>query len=331
MRRPGRVTTVRVERFSPAEKEEWDDFVGRSRNGTFLFHRDYMEYHSDRFEDHSLLFRENGGRLVALLPAHRRDTVLESHGGLTYGGFVVDTRIRLVPMLELLDAGLEYLGSHAFSRLVYRAVPHIYHRSPAEEDLYCLTRRGARLVDRTALSVVASQARLPLQDRRKRALRKARREGLFARESDDLEGYWALLSQVLWTTYRSRPVHALAEIELLKERFPQNIRLFCCYLKETMLAGVLVYESETVARTQYLAASDQGKRLNALDLVLELLMEEVYRHKPFLDFGSSAGASESGLNEGVIEYKESWGARVVTQDTYELDIASTGEQRGSDE
>jgi hypothetical protein len=322
---------VRVERFAPTEKEEWDDFVGRSRNGTFLFYRDYMEYHSDRFDDHSLLFRECGGRLVALLPAHRRGTVLESHGGLTYGGFVVDGRIRLVPMLEVLDAGLEYLRSHAFSRLVYRAIPHIYHRSPTEEDIYCLIRRGARLVDRAALSVVVSQARLPLQERRKRALRKARGNGLVVTESDHLEEYWTLLSQVLGTTYESRPVHTLAEIELLNERFPRNIRLFCCYRKERMVAGVLVYESETVARTQYLAASELGKRLNALDLVLELLMEEVYRHKPFLDFGSSAGASESGLNEGVIEYKESWGARVITQDTYDLDITSTGEQRGSAE
>ena len=33
----------------------WDTFVQESKNGTFLFVRDYMDYHRDRFQDCSLL------------------------------------------------------------------------------------------------------------------------------------------------------------------------------------------------------------------------------------------------------------------------------------
>src|SRR5689334_12021295 len=82
--------TMRVERFTVATRSSWDQFVRSSKNGTFLFLRDYMEYHQDRFEDHSLIVRAEGepGPVIGLLPANRRGGVLESHGGLTYGGVV---------------------------------------------------------------------------------------------------------------------------------------------------------------------------------------------------------------------------------------------------
>ena len=36
-------------------KDEWDSFVRLSKNGTFLFERGFMDYHSDRFDDCSLM------------------------------------------------------------------------------------------------------------------------------------------------------------------------------------------------------------------------------------------------------------------------------------
>ncbi|MGG6545868.1 UNVERIFIED_CONTAM: GNAT family N-acetyltransferase, partial [Prevotella sp. 15_C9] len=38
-------------RYSAGDKERWDRFVRRSKNGTFLMQRDYMDYHADRFQD----------------------------------------------------------------------------------------------------------------------------------------------------------------------------------------------------------------------------------------------------------------------------------------
>lgn len=45
-----------VKRYTPEDKSIWDKYVDKARNATFLFHRDYMDYHADRFRDHSLLF-----------------------------------------------------------------------------------------------------------------------------------------------------------------------------------------------------------------------------------------------------------------------------------
>lgn len=311
---------MRVERFTGAVRSQWDEFVRNSRNGTFLFLRNYMEYHQDRFEDHSLIFREPRGAWAALLPASRRGDILESHGGLTYGGVVSGSSMTAPRMLEVFDAILEHLRQESFAVLRYRAIPHIYHRAPAEEDLYALTRNGARVVHRTALSVLDSRQPLAAQSRRARGARKARAAGLICREAGDLAAYWELLTLVLQETYGARPVHSLDEIELLRRRFPHNIRLFGCFQGSNLLAGVLVYESPTVARAQYIASSETGKRLAALDLLFEFLLRKVYPEKLYFDFGTSESADRRDLNWGVLEFKESLGARTVVQDTYELQI-----------
>ncbi len=74
---------MQVQPYYADAKETWDQFVRSSKNGTFLFLRDYMEYHRDRFEDHSLLISDEEGAMVALLPANRREETAISHGGLT--------------------------------------------------------------------------------------------------------------------------------------------------------------------------------------------------------------------------------------------------------
>ncbi|MFY9822083.1 MAG: GNAT family N-acetyltransferase [Thermoanaerobaculia bacterium] len=313
---------VTVERFTGEAHGPWDDFVRDSRNGTFLFLRDYMEYHQDRFEDHSLIVRDvrEQGTILALLPASRRGDVLESHGGLTYGGIVSNAAMTAPKMLEVFDALLEHLRQESFARLRYRAVPHIYHRAPAEEDLYALARNGASLVHRTVLSVLDSRHPVAAQERRGRGVRKALAAGLACRETDDLAAYWSLLAQVLQETFGAKPVHSLEEISLLQRRFHRNIRLFGCFREASLVAGVLIYETPTVARAQYIAASPAGKELAALDLLFDFLLREAYADKGFFDLGTSESADGRDLNHGVLEFKESLGARTIAVDTYELAV-----------
>ena len=44
---------LKVIKYTRPLKEEWDAFVDVSKNGTFMLIRDYMDYHADRFIDHS--------------------------------------------------------------------------------------------------------------------------------------------------------------------------------------------------------------------------------------------------------------------------------------
>ena len=312
---------MRVERYQESDKEAWDKFVSQSKNGTFLFLRDYMDYHRARFEDHSLVVRDDDGRIAALLPANVREDVIHSHAGLTYGGFVTNEEMKLPEMLVVFESALSYLKDRRFKALIYKCVPHIYHRAAAEEDLYALFLCNAKLGRRGALTVVENAHRLGVQERRRRGARKAVKSGVVVRQSDDLPGYWNILSARLLSAYGARPAHTVEELQLLQARFPNHIKLFAAYQDETMLAGVVIYESDNVAHAQYIAANEQSRTLGALDLIFEELLNNIYQSKKYFDFGTSDEQAGRRLNRGLIDQKEGYGARVVAHDHYELNLA----------
>ena len=74
---------ISIQRYTPEHKRLWDEFVAKSKNATFLHFRDYMDYHADRFTDHSLMAFDAKGNVLALLPANIDGDTLHSHQGLT--------------------------------------------------------------------------------------------------------------------------------------------------------------------------------------------------------------------------------------------------------
>lgn len=313
---------MRIGLYNESLRGIWDEFVLSSKNGTFLFLRDYMGYHSDRFVDYSLIIWGERGRPLALLPANRSGDGVISHGGLTYGGFVTDSAMKTPKMLELFEETASYLKEHSVRRLVYKTIPHIYHKAPSEEDRYALFLCGARVKRRAVLAVVDETQKITFQKRRLRGVETALKNNLSVRQSEDYESYWRLLTAHIIERYKTMPVHTLDEILLLRSRFPANIKLFVCSNVGGILAGVVVYESDKVAHVQYIASSEEGRALGALDLVFSHLIDDVYGCKPFFDFSTSDENNGFYLNRGLIDQKEGFGARAIVHDHYEIDLTS---------
>ena len=309
---------ISVEQYRSVMAPEWNEFIARSRNGTFLLDRRYMDYHSARFTDHSLLLRDGDGRLLGLLPANVQDDALASHGGLTYAGLVVAPKTGVLQVLGMLAAVRASLRDAGLRRLLYKTIPAIYHRAPSEDDRYALHVEGAALTRRDVLSVVARGDRPAYQERRARGIKSARKDGVvIAEDPAALAGFWEILAETLATRHTAAPVHSLQEILLLQARFPEAIRLFTARHGGAVVAGAVVYETDRVAHVQYIAANDAGRRLRALDLLFHVLLAEIYVDKPWFDFGISNERSGE-LNNGLVEQKEGFGARVVVHDHYEL-------------
>lgn len=309
-----------VKRFENNESHEWNEFVKSSKNGTFLFEREYMDYHADRFADCSLMFRDENEKLIAVLPANLKDDAIVSHGGLTFGGIVSGNRMKTPLMLTIFDSLSEFVRGAGLNRIVYKAVPHIYHRQLAEEDLYALFRSKARLVRRDVSTTIYQNERLPLSKGRKWATAQSRKSNLEIRESRDFETFMRLEAELLAAKYNAVPVHTAAEIELLANRFPDNIKLFGAFADNEMQAGVVIYENPTVAHAQYIASTDEGKKKFALDAVLQFLINERYVGKRYFDFGISTEQRGLYLNSGLIDFKESWGGRATVYDAYEMTV-----------
>lgn len=305
--------------YEPSRKAVWDEFVSTSRNGTFLLQRNYMDYHADRFSDHSLMvFGE--GALLAVLPANLAGSDLHSHQGLTYGGFIVADRMGTAPMLAIFESVLEYLRREGVRRVHYKTVPHIYCRFPADEDRYALFRCGAQLSRRDVLCALRPGDAPPRQTRRKRGAVKARAAGIEVRQSEDWQRFWRMLTDHLRERYGLGPVHSYEEIALLHERFPSNIRLFGAYFGEELVSGTVVYETSRVAHVQYIGTTEKGRELSAHDLVVHHLLGDVFHDKPWLDFGISNEQEGRFLNLGLIEQKEGYGGRAVAHDFYRIDL-----------
>lgn len=306
-----------IRQYTADRADEWNQFVAASKNGTFLFDRRYMDYHADRFTDVSLMFYRNNS-LYALLPANLKDDVLTSHGGLTYGGLVMSSRCSAKGVQEVFAAMNIYLTGMGVRRVVYKAVPWIYHQVPAEEDLYALTSIcHARLIIRDISSAIFGERPVRFSESRKSGLRKALHRGLTVSESYDFTSFWQILNDNLSSKYGVRPVHSVAELELLHARFPQAIRLYMVYDGDTPLGGTLLFLTPQVLHTQYISATAEGKVTGAIDLLFDVLINEVYKDYRFIDFGKSTVSDSADLNEQLIFQKEGFGARAVCYDTYE--------------
>jgi hypothetical protein len=309
-----------TQRYGTELQEQWDIFVRASRNGTFLFERGYIEYHADRFVDDSLVFRDRASRIVAVLPASREGDGVISHGGLTYGGLVVGPEAGTCAALALLETALTHYRTTGARTLTYKCVPHIYHKLPAEEDLYALFRSGASLLRRDVSSSVVPGARPALQERRRRGVRKACNAGVVVERSSDFASFWKVLEGNLEERHGLRPVHDLTEIEMLAGRFPGAIKLFVARQEAEVVAGTVIYETQMVAHAQYIGSSPRGKEAGALDLLFDQLIGVVYRDKPYFDFGISTEAGGQVLNEGLVNYKEGHGATATVCDFYRIDL-----------
>src|SRR4051812_39664564 len=273
------MSKVRIIKYDERQRLIWNDFLSASKNGIFLFHRNYMEYHADRFTDFSLLFVDDKDKLIAVMPANIQASTLISHQGLTFGGVVSDASMKTALMLELFAALKIYLKAEGLARVKYKAVPHIYHRLPAEEDLYALYRDGARLISREVSSAIDMHERLQFSSGRKWAVKQGKKSGLDVGRSFDFKGFMAIEEELLGSKYKVKPVHSIEEIRLLADRFPDNIKLFTARKGDELMGGVIVYESQRVAHAQYISATDEGKRIGALDVILDLLINDYYRSK----------------------------------------------------
>lgn len=304
-----------VRPYTARDEAAWDAVVAQSRNGTFLHRRAYMDYHAARFRDASLLVEEDG-EAVAVLPANRDGDTVSSHAGLTYGGLVALRGLRAERTLAAFERIGEHYRRDGIQRFVYKPVPHVFHASAAEEDLYALHRLGATLVRRDLSSVLAPIATPGMNTMRRRAVARARGAGVAIRVGTDMAPFHALLADTL-QRHDATPVHSLAELELLRSRFPGGIVLHEAHRANELLAGVLVYDFGHTVHTQYLAASAEGRACGALSLLLAELVGATYATRERFSFGISTEDEGRVLNGGLVAQKESFGARAVVHDRYE--------------
>ena len=147
------VKNYSVQKYHENDYEKWNAFIAQAKNATFLFHRDFMEYHKDRFEDYSLIVLDDE-KWVAVLPANVVDNKVFSHQGLTYGGLVYSDKVKLASVIQIFKSVLFFLNSNKIEKVQLKLIPSIYHQKPAEELNYAFFLAKAQLIRRDTLAVL---------------------------------------------------------------------------------------------------------------------------------------------------------------------------------
>ena len=306
---------LEIIKYTNAYKEQWDEFVIKSKNGTFLFQRDYMDYHSDRFTDASYLLFRNG-KIEGILPGNIQDNKYYSHQGLTYGGWITSAKLSAVELIEAFQLLNNELLSVGVKEIIYKPVPLIYHQIPSQEDIYALFLNKAEKISCHISSTIYQNSKLRFIESRKSGIRKAIREGVQVSESKDFMSFWEILRNNLVNKFNTKPVHLLNEIELLASRFPSNIKLFIASQNGKPLAGSVIYVMKNIVHVQYISANKIGKEFGALDLLFDILINKEFATIPIFDFGQSTEQMGNYLNDNLIFQKEGFGGRGIVYETY---------------
>lgn len=313
---------INIKVYNEEYKEKWNEFNRNSKNSIFMFDRNYIDYHSDRFKDNSLMFYDDD-KLVALLPMNIKGKILYSHGGLTYGGFITSNDMKQHTMNNCFDELIKYSKENNISDIVYKAIPHIYHKQAAEEDIYALFANNAKLITVDASTYLNLENPIKMPKGRKAQISRAKRENVEIKELyelSDYEKFIELENKVLEEKHNTKAVHTGKELYLLHKNFKDDIHLLGAFINDELIAGIVIYEYDYVIHTQYMAANKLGRDVGALDLLVYTTIIKYKEQKKWLDFGISTEHNRIYLNEGLISQKEGFGGRTGTYNIWNIKI-----------
>jgi hypothetical protein len=315
------MSNYRVEKYTKENRLAWDTFISGAKNATFLFARDFMEYHSDRFTDYSLLVYKDD-LLYAVLPANIVGDKLYSHKGLTYGSLVLSKSAKLLYTFEAFKALLAFLDAKAISTLELRNIPTFYNTMPSDELSYFLFKANATLIKRDALMVIDTSTKIKFQKNRREGINKAKRNGLTIAVEHNFEGFWnEILIPNLQQKHGVAPVHSLEEIQLLAAKFPDHIKQVNVYKDNVIVAGTTLFLTKTTIHPQYVSGNSDKNAFGSLDLAYDYIINHFDSSKRYFDFNISSEENGTALNSGLIFWKESCGARTYVADNYLIDTA----------
>jgi hypothetical protein len=312
---------ISVKRYNARTQKEWNALVTISANGTFLLDRRFMEYHKDRFIDHSLLLYQDN-KLIALFPANEKGEKIFSHAGLTYGGLIMTPATKLFTTLSCIYSLVKYYHQKGFKHIIYKPVPWFFHTTPYFGDLYALFLLGSTL---TAFNTgFITDLALPetVSKEGRYMIRKAGKYGVRVARARDCRTFWRdILVPHVTKRFGTKPVHTVEEIELLRNRFPKNILQYHAMIRDEIVAGVTIFLDRGVAHCQYIAGSDLARKTGANDYLIWHLMTRTFKNLRFFSFGTANMGSPDGrtLSRGLVAWKEGFGATMASYPCYDIE------------
>lgn len=315
--------------FQPDDAQYWDEFVARANNGTLFHERRFLSYHPvDRFSDQSLIL-EKKGKIKALFPAAALEEngkrSLVSHPGSSYGGLIVDRDLSFRDSYDIVELLVNHAKAGGYSKIKMTLPPAIYQSRVSNYIDFSLIKHGFEYVKRDVSSMLTIEStpeeNLALfRTSHRTAVRKAIKQNVTIRESDDWASFYKILETNLKIRHGVNPTHTLEEIIKLKTLYPERIKLFSAFHQGRMVAGVVNFSvNKDVVLAFYISHDETRQELRAVNLLFYEIIKwcQVNKFK-YLDFGIFT--VDMDPNFGLGRFKENFGASGVFRDTFEIEL-----------
>ncbi|NPE27342.1 GNAT family N-acetyltransferase [Methanococcoides sp. SA1] len=316
-------------KFDKKDNDIWDGFVENSVNGTIFHTRKFLSYHpDDRFVDYSVEFYKKN-KLFSVFPAvdfqfNDKRTLL-SHRGSSYGGFVYEEGISIREAYDLVEDLVSFAKQEKFEQIMMTLPPIIYERRLSNYIDFALIKNKFQYLKRDVSSIVRLEKTIEenvakFKQTNRTAFRKAEKLGVEIRQTEDYAEFYDILKHNLKIRHNVQPTHTLDELIKLKNMYPDKIRFFGAYVKNEMVAGVVMFDcNPEVTLAFYISHKESMQEFRGVNLLFyHIIKDSIEKGFQYLDFGIFTVNMEP--NFGLGRFKEGFGSSGVLRDSFILEL-----------
>jgi Acetyltransferase (GNAT) domain len=310
--------------YRPEDANAWKTFLRDSNNGTLFHDLDFLAYHPPVKYDFRHLIALRGTHVEAVIPgALSADGIFVSLAGASIGGLAVKKSLSVEACLHLVEALQLYCKSVGWQGIEITVPPPVYNDEPDQIIEFALHVRGFDLVHRSLPLLIPldrqggdNYQRLFRQSQRS-YVRACRQKGVVVTEAGiEALGEFLELFAETYARLEALPTHTPEEIRSLFHRIPARLRIWSAKLEGITIASALLFVlNRNICNTFYICDRASHREFHGVTVLIaeaiDVLAERGFR---YLDLGPSASGAH--FNTGVVNFKESLGARAFCRDRW---------------
>lgn len=314
--------------YSEEWKEEWDNFVLSSNNGTMFHLQKFFDYHSPgKFTFNHLIFLEKN-EIIAVLPGQIKNGLFESPIGASYGSIVTGD-IKFSFAMELISTLLDYGKKVGIKEFRLTPAPLIYENYPNQNLDFAMLWQGFKFELHYISSAIKLDKERDIISRFQSTVRRNIRKTLLnpdirveINERYD-EFYPILLSNK--SKHNVKPTHSYEDLIRLKTLLPENLKLFMVYYKDKPIAGSSMFlTNNNVALCFYNMLLYEYQHLKPIHRVMyEVVKWSTENNFRYVDIGVSQDTKADNPmtpSMSLIDFKEKFDAKTIMRNTFYIKL-----------
>ena len=319
------MSNITIHKYKPEYREEWENFVETSNNGTMFHLQSFLDYHPEgRFNFDHLMIRD-GSKLIGVLPGgFSNNATYWSPVGASYGSIVTQD-IHFETALDIVDALLDYGRQQEWNELFMIPPPIIYNKHYNQHIEYAFLYRKfdfeLHYISHAIHLKHGSDYLQHFDKTARKTIRKIRREGIIRiQDSNDYEAFNKILLSNK-AKHNVKPTHSLEDMIKISELLPDKVKLMLVYNEDKPIAGSWLFlTNPQVVLCFYNMLLYEYEHLKPIYLIMdETVRWSIENGYEWVDIGVSQDTkAEDPMTPSLnlIKFKERFDSRGVLRTTY---------------